>query len=112
VEYVLLIYRDEVLDAGADWVARGADYDAYAKAAAGAGVLRGGQKLEPSTVATTVAVRAGERLVTDGPFAEAREQVGGYFVLDCADLDEALEWAARCPGAHHGTVELRPVVAT
>jgi hypothetical protein len=100
MDYVVLIYRDESKDGEVDWDQLGKDYDAYATAAVHAGVMRGGQKLQPSATATTVAIREGERLVTDGPFAEAR------------DLDEALEWAARCPGASHGTVEVRPVMPT
>jgi hypothetical protein len=99
VEYLLLIYRDESKDGEVDWAKLGQEYEEYAAAVAQAGVMRGGQKLQPSATAPTVAVRGGGRLVTDGPFAEAREQLGGFFVLECADLDEALEWAARCPGA-------------
>ncbi|MCX5233431.1 YciI family protein [Streptomyces sp. NBC_00233] len=112
MDYVVLIYRDESKDGEVDWGQLGRDYDAYYAAVVQAGVMRGGQKLQPSATATTVAVHEGERLVTDGPFAEAREQLGGFFVLECADLDEALEWAARCPGASHGTVEVRPVMPT
>ncbi|WP_331718590.1 YciI family protein (plasmid) [Streptomyces sp. NBC_00289] len=112
MQYVVLIYRDESKDGEVDWDQLGKDYDAYAAAAVQAGVMQGGQKLQPSATATTVAIRESERLVTDGPFAEAREQLGGFFVLKCADLDEALEWAARCPGASHGTVEVRPVMPT
>ncbi|MEU9298834.1 YciI family protein [Streptomyces sp. NPDC048266] len=110
MDYVVLIYRDESKDGEVDWDQLGKDYADYVSAAVQAGVMRGGQKLQPSATATTVAVREGERMVTDGPFAEAREQLGGFFVLECADLDEALEWGARCPGAIHGTVEVRPVM--
>ncbi|MFE4922340.1 YciI family protein [Streptomyces sp. NPDC056661] len=112
MEYLVLIYRDESKDGEVDWAKLGQEYEEYYAAVAQAGVMRGGKKLQPSATATTVAVRSGERLVTDGPFAEAREQLGGFFVLECADLDEALEWAARCPGASHGTVEVRPVMPT
>ncbi|GAA3085110.1 hypothetical protein JOF29_002976 [Kribbella aluminosa] len=112
MEYLVLIYRDESKDGEVDWDKLGQEYEEYTAAVAQAGVMRGGQKLQPSVTASTVAVRDGERLVTDGPFAEAREQLGGFFVLECANLDEALEWAARCPGASHGTVELRPVMPT
>jgi hypothetical protein len=106
----MLIYRDES-ETGVDWPQREADYLAYFKAASEAGVMRGGPRLESSTTATKVTVRDGQRLITDGPFAESREQLGGIFVLDCADLDEALDWAARCPGASHGTMEVRPVAS-
>jgi hypothetical protein len=109
MEYAILIYRDESRNAEFDWPQLEADYVTYFKEAAEAGVLRGGPRLGASELTTTVAVRDGRRLVTDGPFIESREQLGGVFVLDCADLDEAIDWAARCPGASHGTVEIRPV---
>jgi hypothetical protein len=109
MEYAILIYRDESRDAEFDWPQLEADYAAYFKDAAEAGVFRGGPRLGRSELTTTVAVRGGQRLVTDGPFIESREQLGGIFVLECADLDEAIDWAARCPGAGHGTVEIRPV---
>lgn len=108
VEYAILIYRDET-ETEVDWAQRETDYESYFKAAGEAGVMRGGPRLEPSTTATTVTVREGQRLITDGPFVEAREQLGGVFVLDCAHLDDVLDWAARCPGASHGSIEVRPV---
>jgi hypothetical protein len=74
-------------------------------------VVVGGAELQPSTTATTVRVRDGETLVTDGPFAELKEAIGGYFVLECGSLDEACGWAAKIPGARHGAVEVRPVEA-
>jgi hypothetical protein len=109
MEYAILIYRDESRDGEFDWPQIEADYDRYFKQAADAGVLRGGPRLQSAALTTTVAVRGGQRLVTDGPFIESREQLGGIFVIDCPDLDAALGWAARCPGAVHGTVEVRPV---
>jgi hypothetical protein len=75
-----------------------------------AGVLVDGGPLQPPSSATTVRVRDGEPLVTDGPFAELKEQIGGYYVLDCADLDEALRWAARIPAARFGAIEVRPLM--
>jgi hypothetical protein len=66
--------------------------------------------LEPSTATTTVRVRDGETLITDGPFAETKEQLGGFYLIEVETLDEALEIAARCPGAKHGTVEVRPLM--
>jgi hypothetical protein len=75
-----------------------------------AGVLRGGDGLQPSSTATTVRMRDGELLLTDGPFAETREQLGGYYLLECGDLDEAVGWAGRIPGARWGAVEVRPVM--
>jgi hypothetical protein len=109
MEYAILVYRDESRDAEFDWPQIQADYDAYFKQAAEAGILHNGPRLGSSAATTTVKVRDGERLITDGPFIEAREQLGGIFVLECNDLDEVLDWAARCPGATHGVVEVRPV---
>jgi hypothetical protein len=73
-------------------------------------VLLGGEGLQPTSTATTVRVRDGEALTTDGPFAETREQLGGYYLLDCKDLDDAISWAAKIPGAADGSVEVRPVM--
>ena len=70
----------------------------------------GGDGLQGSATATTVRVRDGERLLTDGPFAETKEQLGGFYALECKDLDEALAWAARIPEAQFGAVEVRPVI--
>ncbi|MGH8164744.1 MAG: YciI family protein, partial [Rhodanobacteraceae bacterium] len=75
-----------------------------------AGQFLGAAPLQPTATATSVRVREGKRLVTDGPFAETREQLGGYFLIDARNLDEALDIAARIPGASHGTVEVRPVL--
>ena len=74
------------------------------------GVLVAGEGLYPTPTATTVRVRDGERSVTDGPFAETKEQLGGFYVLDCKDLDEAIDWAAKIPGAQFGSIEIRPVM--
>ena len=109
MEYAVLIYRDESADAEFDWAQIEEDYEAYFKLAAEAGILHHGPRLSSSDATTTVKVRDGDRLVTDGPFIEAREQLAGIFVLECRDLDDALDWAARCPGASHGVVEVRPV---
>ena len=71
--------------------------------------LQGGERLRPTSDATTVRVRNGEVLATDGPFAETKEQLAGYFVVDCKDLDEAIEVAAKIPGARDGSIEVRPI---
>ena len=84
-------------------------YEKFGKAVADAGVLRGGNALQPSGTATTVRVRNGETLTTDGPYAETKEQLGGYYLLECEHLDEALRWAAQIPGASDGSVEVRPI---
>ena len=85
-----------------------AAYGAFGEEAAG--VIRGGEGLELSSAATTVRVRDGERLLSDGPFAETKEQLGGFYLLECDSLDEAIDWAAKIPGAATGSVEVRPVM--
>jgi hypothetical protein len=85
------------------------EYEAFMAEMSERGVLQGGERLRPSTDATTVRVRQDEILTTDGPFAETKEQVGGYFVVDCKDLDEAIEIASKIPAARHGSVEVRPI---
>jgi hypothetical protein len=90
-----------------------ADYNAFTAAVTAAGVIAGGEALEPASTATTVHVeggKGGKVVHTDGPYAETKEVLGGFYLLDCADLDEALDWAAQIPGAWHGLVEVRPVV--
>jgi len=72
--------------------------------------MRGGDQLADSPAATTVRVRDGQRLVTDGPFAETKEQLGGYFLVEVDDLDTAIELASKIPGARHGSVEVRPII--
>ena len=76
------------------------------------GVIRGGERLRPTSDATTVRVRDGEMLVADGPFAETKEQMGGFTIIECGDLDEAIELAARHPVARWGTIEVRPIWET
>ncbi len=88
------------------------EYTAFARRATEAGVMRGGEKLHPVTTATTITVsggKGGDVMLTDGPYAEAKEVLGGYFVLETADLDEAIAWAAQIPAAWRGKIELRPV---
>jgi hypothetical protein len=113
MKYLLTIYDDEsgYADATPEDVQQVmAEYERFDREAAEAGVMLGGEGLQPSGTATTVRVRDGETLTSDGPFAETREQLGGYYLLDCRDLDEALGWAARIPGAASGAVEVRPVI--
>ena len=85
------------------------EYAAFMKDAAEQGVLQGGERLRLTSDATTVRVRNGETLTTDGPFAETKEQLAGYFLVDCKDLDEAIDVAARIPGAKDGSIEVRPI---
>ena len=113
MKYLLTIYGDESSWADMseeDGRQEMAAYEAFGREAQAAGVLLGGEGLQPSTTATTVRVRDGQPELTDGPFAETREQLGGYYLLDCADLDEAVRWAAKIPGAANGSVEVRPVM--
>jgi len=112
MEYLALIYSDGQAwdDAGEE--ERAAVYAGYARfsdEARAAGVLVGGAELSSTATATTVRVREGKELVSDGPYAEAKEALGGYFILECPSLDDAVDWAARIPAAEHGAVEVRPV---
>jgi len=85
------------------------EYAEFMKDLAERGILQGGDRLRPTTDATTVRVREGEVLTTDGPFAETKEQLGGFFLLDCKDLDEAIEVASKVPTAKIGSIEVRPI---
>jgi hypothetical protein len=112
MRYLLMICTEEgpeVALSPAEGAAMMAEYDAFAKEMEGRGVLRGGERLRPTSDATTVQLRDGKVLTADGPFAETKEQIGGYFVVDCKDLDEAIEVAAKIPGARFGTIEVRPI---
>jgi hypothetical protein len=113
MQYMLLIYGDEHGWESVGEEERGKVFEAYngfTEEVRGAGALRGGDALQGTTTATTVRVRDGETLTTDGPFAETKEQLGGFYIVDAASLDEALAWAAKIPGASHGCVEVRPVM--
>ena len=85
-------------------------YNAFGTEAVAADVMRGGEALHEAKMATSVRVRDGKTLVTDGPFAETKEEFGGFYLIDVPNLDEAIKWAAKIPGAVRGTVEVRPVV--
>jgi hypothetical protein len=114
MEYMLLIHADPAgLQALRDSERSTslAAYGAYTEALTKAGILRGGVRLRTADAATTVRVREGKTEVLNGPFIETREQLGGFYMIDVPDLDTALSWAARCPGASHGAVEVRPVWA-
>jgi hypothetical protein len=112
MEYMLMIHADPAgLQAlrDAERSTALAAYGAYTAALQQAGVLRTGNRLRNADTATTVRLRDGKTEVLDGPFIETKEQLGGYYVIEVPDLDAALSWAARCPGASHGAVEVRPV---
>jgi hypothetical protein len=113
VQYLLLIYDDEkgwgtisdqdrksIMDA----------YNDYTDEVRKAGVSRAAEALQPTASATTVRVRNGETLLTDGPFAETKEQLGGFYLVECDTLDQAIEWAAKIPSATSGSIEVRPVM--
>ena len=113
MRYLCTIYGDESQWSDATPEEMGAvlaAYNAFTEEARSAGVMAGGEGLEPTSAATTVRVRDGERVLSDGPFAETKEQLGGFYLLECANLDEAIDWAARIPGAATGSVEVRPVM--
>jgi len=112
MRYMLLIAGDETMDppAGARTeTGMLVEYADFAKEMADRGIMQGGERLQPTTDATTVRVRNGEVLTTDGPFAETKEQIGGYFIVECQDLDEAIEVASKIPGARSGSIEVRPI---
>ena len=113
MQYMLLIYDDE-----AGWTdmteeesaAEMAKWTAYTEAISAEGIMRGGEALQLTATATTVRVRDGETQLTDGPFAETREQLGGFYMLECDTLDQAIDAARRIPSVGRGSVELRPIM--
>jgi hypothetical protein len=114
MQYMLLIYSNEKqlqTRSKAETETLMAAYSAYGEALSKAGVMVGGNRLKPTETATTVRSANGKTQVLNGPYAETREQLGGYFMIDAPDLDAAISWASRCPGASHGTVEVRPIWA-
>jgi hypothetical protein len=113
MKYALTIYGDEAQRENAtpeQMQEVSQAYGAVSQEMQDKGVLVAGEGLYPTPTATTLRVREGDRQVTDGPFAETKEQLGGFYVLDVKDLDEAIEWAAKIPGAQLGSVEIRPVM--
>ena len=114
MEYMMLIYESEHERAARHDPQRAEAYwgawTAYVQALAQSGDMKSGNGLQPPETATTVRLRDGRRQVQDGPYADSKEQLGGYFLLDVPDLDVALDWAARCPAAPDGSVEIRPVM--
>lgn len=112
MEYMILIYSDERAWKDADEAklkAMYAEYGSYTQDLIRAGVMRGGSELKPASTATTLRVRGGKVVSTDGPFAETKEQLGGYYLIDVSNLDDALKWASKCPGTKTGAVEVRPL---
>ena len=112
-KYVALIYGDMTRLADAtpeDGAKMMKAYEDYTEAVRASGLFEAGEGLQPTNTATTVRVNNGEVSTTDGPFAETKEQLGGFYVLNCKDLDEAIGWAAKIPGARGGSIEVRPVI--
>jgi hypothetical protein len=112
MRYLMMVCTDEsALSAmsPAEGEAMMAEYAAFGETMGQRGVLQGGERLRPTTDATTVRVRDGEVVTSDGPFAETKEQIGGYYLVDCKDLDEAIDVASKIPGARVGTIEVRPI---
>ncbi|MBV8063479.1 MAG: YciI family protein [Nevskia sp.] len=112
MQYLLLIYTNEaeyakLTPAAAE--ALSAEYLEFTRSIVEGGQLRAGDRLRPVSTATTVRVREGKTVTTDGPFAETREQLGGYYLIEARDLDEAVGIAARIPSARHGSIEVRPL---
>jgi hypothetical protein len=112
MQYLLILYVDE-----SGWTKLTPEqqeqgigaYRAYSEALTKAGALKGTNRLQSSSLATTVRMVNGKPQVLDGPFVDSKEQIGGYFLIDAPDLDAAISWAARCPAASHGVVEVRPI---
>ena len=109
MQYLLLIYSDEAQEPNGVDEARMKAYGDFTQSIVASGAFKGGNRLHATTAATTVRVRDGKTLTTDGPFAETREALGGYYLVEAADLDEANAIAARIPGALTGSIEVRPV---
>lgn len=112
MKYMLLMYSDETIAQGftpEEYQAAGRQWYALGQELEAAGVLIANNGLSSVATATTVRVREGKTLTADGPFAETHEQLGGYYLLDCKDLDEALSWAAKIPTATYGSIEVRPL---
>ncbi len=112
MRYALLICDDEdarLARSPEEDAAQMARYGDFADEMVGRGLLQGGERLRPTSDATTVQVRDGEVLTSDGPFAETKEQIGGFYLVDCKDLDEAIEVASKIPTAANGTIEVRPI---
>lgn len=112
MQYMLLIYseKSDSQPSPEDQQAVLGAYFAFNDELKKAGAFVGGDALEPTDTATTVRVRPEQTMVTDGPFAETTEALGGYYLIECENLEEAVEWGKKCPGSHYGSVEVRPVM--
>jgi hypothetical protein len=114
MQYLLMLYSNETAwpkMTKAEQEQGVAAYQAYTEALKNAGVYKGSNRLQPTAAAATVRLADGKPQVLDGPYIDSKEQLGGYYLIEAPDLDAAISWAARCPGASHGTVEVRPIWA-
>ena len=112
MRYLLLIYSNETSDQNASEAQQAAvmeEYNTYSRDLGASGAMVAGEALQPTSTATTVRVRDGKTATTDGPFAETKEQLGGYYLINAKDLNEAIQWAAKLPGSKWGSVEVRPI---
>ena len=110
MRYLLLIYTSEQLEASQDaMTAEFAAYDAFTNELRERGIYEAGEALRPTSTATTVRVRDGQTVTTDGPYVETKEALGGFYMVDANDLDDAIKLAAKIPGAKHGSIEIRPI---
>ena len=112
MKYLLMMYADESAGAKVSkevWEDMENQFQAWSAAMTKAGVRNSLEALHPTSAATTVRVPNGKKMITNGPFAETKEQLGGFYAIEAKNLDEAIEWAAKCPGAQYGAIEVRPV---
>jgi hypothetical protein len=116
VQYAVLIYDTGTADPSTinddpeEWQRTMGEYNGYTAMLRERGAYKAGEALEPVSTATTIRMQDGEAVMTDGPFAETKEALGGFYLIEAADLDEALELAAKCPGVRYGSIEVRPIV--
>ncbi|MFT6145176.1 MAG: hypothetical protein ACJAZO_004287 [Myxococcota bacterium] len=110
MQYLVLIYSEDGPNPTPPTPEQMKGWFDYTKALKDAGVFMSGEALLPTSTATTIRGMGADAVMTDGPFAETKETLGGFYMIDCADADEALKWAGLCPGASYGSIELRPVV--
>lgn len=108
MQYIALIYRDEAIPMDMEPMMQA--YGAFNQELVASGSFVAGDALQPVATSTSVRVRGGKTEVTDGPFAETKEQLGGYYLMECENLDQAIEWAAKIPTAQTGTIEVRPIL--
>ena len=113
MKFLLLTYSDEKMAAEMPKEALDgyiADFVSYTHEIQNSGARKAGEALQPTSTATTIRLRDGKRMTTHGPFAETKEQLGGFYLIECDNLDEALDWAEKCPDARYGSIEVRPIM--